>query len=1040
MSNSVENLYSVRSRLADEIVVFCDEVIEKLDTTGYSFNNNGITAPIKISTTAIDARVFTREKETKEETGRGRDPEGGLSEPTPHERALAELNEITQFAGERKTKPWSRVFAEAKAGRPLVVIGAPGGGKTTLSCYSVLHRLAAVKEALRDHTSLPEETVPAVWTTCTSLALCEEGEGNDVTDLVINAGFHALRFQKSDSAVSGRVREWIRDRIRSGHCPVVIDSLDEVEDQHRDAFQSRAPRLLDLSSPVVLTCRVMEWGQRSAWTGWEGKEEGPFELASLDAREQRLFVERFFGEGIKRPERVTEMRKMLSSNQALRRTCESPILLFFSCLLHGEGALEGALRRTDLYNLIRRRLFLGEWREARHTPSWVDGGVVENRVTDWLAEIALALFRARPETKVFSLREWDEAVSSPEPKAAAENMDPLIKADALLKDLLKCGFLLSVGRGNDDAPVYSFTHRSLLACLAGRALARREPAVYRREVIEHLWFQPAWEDVILFLAGHIDEAGADALLNAIRKEPEDIFFERLRWEWRIAGEVVSLPPRWGEDWTTSFVEWTGIESGIDFNAKQRYRGLRIENRLYSALGDANRFLRCIFEKLFGSLDPETEENWEFRCFAADALGRIGDARAVERLIPSLDPISEPEAYVRSSVACSLGRIGHERALLSLLESLDPEREASTTVRCSIIDALVKIGDSRSVDPLLSILDTEYLRDLGFLDSVIDALGKIGDGRALNRLINLLESGWSHAFSLEDSVATAIGRIGGPADVRKLTDLLDPQVAPNENVRSSAATALGRIGGEMVVNRLLQCLDSEKERHWIVRCSAADALGVIGDARALEKLLDTLDRKRESSWHVRAAASISIGKIGDERAVEKLIESLYASCEPSEHVRRLIPYALSAIGDTNSVFELLLFCERESDPRLRISSIDALGSLKDLRAFRMLCRSADCRIERNEDVRVSAIYALGEIGDTRALGILLQVLGREDSAKVRCTAASALGRIGDERAIERLLQILRSSPKRGWGEIFHCINALQKIYWSCRNRAPFLLAG
>ena len=40
----------------------------------------------------------------------------------------------------------------------------------------------------------------------------------------------------------------------------------------------------------------------------------------------------------------------------------------------------------------------------------------------------------------------------------------------------------------------------------------------------------------------------DALLEEIEKQPEDIFRQRLRWQWRFAGEARAVSSKWGGPW------------------------------------------------------------------------------------------------------------------------------------------------------------------------------------------------------------------------------------------------------------------------------------------------------------------------------------------------------------------------------------------------------------------------------------------------------------------------------------------------------------
>ena len=89
---------------------------------------------------------------------------------------------------------------------------------------------------------------------------------------------------------------------------------------------------------------------------------------------------------------------------------------------------------------------------------------------------------------------------------------------------------------------------------------------------------------------------------------------------------------------------------------------------------------------------EYQKHWRVRRDAAEALGQIGDARAVGPLIAALrDDISS----VRQAAAEALGQIGDTSAVEPLIAAL---RAASLGVRRAAADALGQIGDRRALEP------------------------------------------------------------------------------------------------------------------------------------------------------------------------------------------------------------------------------------------------------------------------------------------------------------------------------------------------------
>jgi len=112
--------------------------------------------------------------------------------------------------------------------------------------------------------------------------------------------------------------------------------------------------------------------------------------------------------------------------------------------------------------------------------------------------------------------------------------------------------------------------------------------------------------------------------------------------------------------------------------------------------------------------------YEFvRWKAAEALGRIGDKRAVEPLIHAL---KDEDWYVRWKAAEALGRIGDKRAVEPLIQALKDE---DSDVRREAAEALGKIGDKRAVEAVIKSL-FEFPSALRYSSSLINLFGDYTD--------------------------------------------------------------------------------------------------------------------------------------------------------------------------------------------------------------------------------------------------------------------------------------------------------------------------
>ena len=119
--------------------------------------------------------------------------------------------------------------------------------------------------------------------------------------------------------------------------------------------------------------------------------------------------------------------------------------------------------------------------------------------------------------------------------------------------------------------------------------------------------------------------------------------------------------------------------------------------------------------------------------ATEALGNIGDARAVQPLIQAM---VNPENQSKEAYARALGKLGSPAAepLLTLLKRKDSYTEGLAIGRAAL-SALAQTGDRRAVPFLIKALED---RDIVVADEAWSALGKLKDPRAIAPLIESLK--------------------------------------------------------------------------------------------------------------------------------------------------------------------------------------------------------------------------------------------------------------------------------------------------------------
>jgi HEAT repeat protein len=214
-------------------------------------------------------------------------------------------------------------------------------------------------------------------------------------------------------------------------------------------------------------------------------------------------------------------------------------------------------------------------------------------------------------------------------------------------------------------------------------------------------------------------------------------------------------------------------------------------RLRSDIGDPDADTRCGAVFALGEIEDEEstnalvaalkDENIAVRIEAANALGKLGDARTVASLLVALDN-SETEVGLKRSVIIALGKIGDDRAVPFLVEEL---AGGEISIRTAAAKALGNIGTTAAVNPLLDLLVVESGADVSAAIAAISALGRIGDKRATKALIMALDN---ERLLLE--AVNALGRIG---DIETARPLVEAAADADVDARMAIDEALRYIG-------------------------------------------------------------------------------------------------------------------------------------------------------------------------------------------------------------------------------------------------------
>jgi HEAT repeat protein len=520
------------------------------------------------------------------------------------------------------------------------------------------------------------------------------------------------------------------------------------------------------------------------------------EVMEFDDTQVETFIQNWFSQSDR--SKAPAMAKAVKQNESIGKLARNPLMIAIIAVIYEEDK-ELPQRRVELYKRAVDVL-LSRWDKQRQ----VHNTYKPDQKEFFLKKLALDNHghgrRVMTEEEVLAvLRRHAAQIGLEEDRA-----------EAFIQEIeTRSNLLQEVAHGE-----YDFLHLSFQEYFT--ALELRDRLNGMDTIIEHA-FDPWWREPLLLYAGLSQDAAP--MIKRIEKDvPEDRFYSRLM----LMGKCIA---------DALFTE-TKVKDGVvdrlwELSRKGEYPLLR---RLAMEMLSRIKPRRAI-DQLVGEL---SDEDYDVRRRAADALGDIGTVEALPPLIETLK--TDEYGSVRERAAYALGRIGAVEALRPLIEAV--KTEGDVPVRWFAASALRRIDAVEALSPLLEVMKTDG--DVSVRQFAASTLGHIGAAEALPTLIEAMKT--DEDGEVRRLAASALGHIGAVEALPTLIEAM--KTSKSRSVRGSAAEALGAIGTVEALFPLLQALKTDKDVD--VRRRAADALGKIGDETTVPALEQAL--KDEGEWY------------------------------------------------------------------------------------------------------------------------------------------------------------------------------------------------
>lgn len=830
--------------------------------------------------------------------------------------------------------------------RTTVLLGAPGGGKSSL-LRDVLVRAAA---AWRDAPTTQPFPV---------LVPLREWEHRARTSSRL---LDHVREQvpKLGEIGSGAVEAFLKQPTLW-----LIDGIDEIRAPEERATFRREVRALAAERPqdrFVVTSRPSGYSPGQFDESWTVATISP-----LDERQTSTLLRKWQAEltSTERwPTAVEKIEDALRTQPGLRLLRGNPLLLTLIVLFFARNRVLPR-DRYELYQYATDALS-NSWLQHR---ALVPEAMPVQAIRSVLERLALDGMQRG--TVLFSRRQVEieaERVLVERGYARAEVDREIPQVVRAAQDLI--GVL--VEQGPDQ---FGFLHLTFQEFYAARALTTA-PDVERQ--IARWWDHPDWREVwaLYAIAISTEEAKIELLCATIRDNGFPAIDDTLL---RPSLEIARLMGMGGEPVFARTAAWKKVEEAIRTSIGRSGYALHSFADIFQTW--EKRLPASLSAALLARL---TDEDEYVRSAAVQALSsQAQDSTVCEALLSRL---ADKNENVRSAVVQALSGQAQDGAVRdALLTRLADNNEE---VRSGVVQALSDhVQDGAVRETLLSQLADEN-RTVRFF--AVSSLSKQAqDGAVREALLSRLAD---KNASVRSAVAKALSWQVHDDAVRDA--LLARLMDNNEDVRSAVVQALSRQAQDGAVREALLAQLADKNEK--VRSAASKALSDQTQDGALREAL--LARLVDNNKNVRSAASKALSGQTQDRAVREAL--LARLTDNNKNVRSAVVQVLSDQVQDGAVREALLTRLADENESVRVFAAGSLSSQAQDGAVREALLSG--LADKNASVRSAVAKALsGQARDGAVREALLERLA-DNNEGVRSAVAKALSGQAKDGAVREAL--------------------------------------